>query len=325
VIAMQVLVVGANGQLGSAAAAELVRRGHQVRGSVRRADRGGGLAEAGVEVAVADPASAAGLGDAVDGAEAVLLTANTAAPRPGDDLSAAQRALERVVRDAEKAGVRRFCLVSVPRTPLGRRLPLERDKGGIEDLLRTVAMTRTVLRFPQFMEVWLALVGSSLPSRGEPRATVDRPSPFLGRFRRATGTLVEDHGVMLVPGSPRNRNAFIAIADVARCCAEALERSDLPDDLEVGGPEVLSWADVAAIFGEVLGRRVRCLSTPAVVYAVMAAALRPVAPVPSMVMALNQMAAVMETPWSPGGGGLVEPASMTTVREFLTRKAATVT
>lgn len=318
---MRVLVIGANGQLGSAAAAELVRRGHQVRGTVRRPERGAGLADAGVEVAVADLTSSTGLSGVLDDVECVLLTASPAAPRAGDDLTATQRALERVVTDAEKAGVRRFCLASIPRST-DRGLPLERDKGALEDLLLDSSMEPVVLRLPPFMEVWLALVGSSLPSRGEPHATVDRPAPFLHRFRRLTGTLVEDRGVMLVPGSPGNRNAFIAIADVASCCATALERPDLAGaDLEVGGPEVLSWSEVARIFGEVLGRKVRCVSTPGAVYAAMAAALRPIAPVPSMTMALNQLAAEMETPWSPGGAGLIDPAAMTTVQEFLSRKA----
>jgi uncharacterized protein YbjT (DUF2867 family) len=319
---VRILVVGANGQLGSTAAAELVRRGHQVRGSVRRLERGAGLADAGVEVVVADPGSAPDIRGVLQGVEAVLLTANSASPRAGDDQAATQRAFERLVLHAEHAGVRRFCLVSVPRTPLGRDLPIEREKGEVEDLLKDSSMESVVLRFPMFMEVWLGLVGSSLPSRGEPHATLDRPSPFLQRFRRLTGTLVEDRGVMLVPGSPSLRNAFIAVPDVARCCAEGLERPDLAGaDLEVGGPEILTWADVARIYGEVLDRKVRCVSTPSPVYGVLSALLKPFAPVPSMTMALNQMAAVVESPWSPGGAGLVDPASMTTVRELLQRKA----
>jgi uncharacterized protein YbjT (DUF2867 family) len=319
---MRVLVVGANGQLGSAAAAELVRRGHQVRGTVRRPDRGAGLADAGVEVAVADLTSSTGLSGVLDDVECLLLTANASAPRAGDDLEATQHALERVVTDAEKALVRRFCLVSVPKDPLGRRLPMARDKEAIEALLQDSSMERVVLRFPAFMEVWLALVGSSLPTRGEPHATVDRASSSLRRFRRLTGTLVEDRGVMLVPGSPRIRNAFIAVPDVASCCVAALERPDLEGaDLDVGGPEILTWSDVAHVFEEVLGRKVRCLSTPGAVYAAMAAALRPVAPVPAMTMALNHQVAVTETPWSPGGAGLVDPTTMTTVHDFLEHKA----
>jgi hypothetical protein len=109
---------------------------------------------------------------------------------------------------------------------------------------------------------------------------------------------------------------------VARACAEVVERPDLAgQDLEVGGPEVLTWTGVADEFGRVVGRRVRTVSTPGAVYGVMAKALAPFAPVPSATMGLNQMVAVMETPWSPGGGGLLDPAAMTTVRAFLEGKA----
>jgi uncharacterized protein YbjT (DUF2867 family) len=322
VVDVQVLVVGANGQLGFRCCQELVRRGHDVRGSVRRVERAAGLEATGTTVVVADPASTTGLGEALEGVGAVVLTANTAAPRAGDDLAATQRAFERIVRDAGAAGVGRFCLASVPSGPQGHTSPIERDKDRIASQVRAAGMECVALRFPPFMEVWLALVGSSLPARGEPHATVARPSPFLQRFRKVTRTLVEDRGVMLVPGSPRIRNAFIAISDVAKACAEAVERPDISDDVEVGGPEVLSWADVAAIYSDVLGRRVRVLSTPAPVYGAMAAALKPFAPVPSATMALNRMAATLETHWSPGGGGLVDPGDMTTAREFLTAKAA---
>ena len=99
------------------------------------------------------------------------------------------------------------------------------------------------------MEVWLALVGSSLPLRGEPHASIGRPSPFLRRFRGFSGSLVEDKGRMLVPGPPTGRHAFIAVADAARACVEATQRSDSsPGPLDVAGPEVLSWVTSPTTF-----------------------------------------------------------------------------
>jgi uncharacterized protein YbjT (DUF2867 family) len=151
-----------------------------------------------------------------------------------------------------------------------------------------------------------------------------RPSPFLRSFREVTGSLVEDRGVMLVPGSASLRNAFIAVPDVARVCVEAvLRQSDVAGrTFEVGGPEVLTWSDVAAIFGKVLERRVRIVATPVKVYAVAAALLGPVAETPAATMRLNQLLGASESPWGPGGGGLVDPTGMVTVEEFLREKAA---
>jgi len=91
---------------------------------------------------------------------------------------------------------------------------------------------------------------------------------------------------------------------------------------EVPGPEVLSWAQVADLYSRVLGRRVRAVSTPTAVFAVMATVLGRVDPATARTMALNRLAGAAETVWKPGGGGLVDPAGMTTVEQFLTVKAA---
>jgi hypothetical protein len=54
----------------------------------------------------------------------------------------------------------------------------------------------------------------------------------------------------------------------------------------------------------------------------MGVVLRPVAQVPAATMALNRFMATTATPWEPGGPGVLDPARMTTVRGFLTEKAA---
>lgn len=318
---MLVAVVGANGQLGFQCVKELVRRGHHVRGLVRRIERAGDLGAAGAEVMEADPAAGTGLRRSLEGVDAVVMTANSAAPRAGETPAGVHRDLKRVVSEAEAAGVPRFCLASTAKAPLDPAVPLGQSKRDLEQLLLDGPMEAAVLRFAPFTEVWLALVGSSVPVRGEAHATVNRPSPFMRRFRTATARLVEERGVMLVSGSARLRNAFITVPDAARACAEAVERPEARGVVEVGGPEVLTWQDVATEFTEVLGRRVRILSTPGPVYAALSAATRRVAPTPSAVFALNRLAATMETPWSPGGGGLVDPATMTTVRRLLEEKA----
>ncbi|MEP6814029.1 MAG: hypothetical protein ABI873_00605 [Marmoricola sp.] len=129
---------------------------------------------------------------------------------------------------------------------------------------------------------------------------------------------------MLVPGPSSHRHAFISVGDAARACVEAA-LSDRPAPsapLEVAGPEVLSWRDVADLFSEVLGRRVRVVTTPAPVYAAAARLLAPVAAVPSRIMAMNLYMASAESAWSDPGGGLVDPETLLTAREFLRTKAA---
>jgi uncharacterized protein YbjT (DUF2867 family) len=229
-----------------------------------------------------------------------------------------------LVEEALTAGVSRIVLPSVPASNKDQQVAPTRAKRNLERQLLEGPAGGWVLRLPPFMEAWFALVGSSLPLRGEPHATISRPSPFLRRFRSVTGSLVEDRGLMLVPGPAGNRHAFISVHDAARACIEAaLHRAAAPPEpLEVGGPEILSWREVADLYGKVLGRRIRVMSTPPPVYATAARLLAPIAPVPSRTMAMNLFMASTESAYPHPGGGLIDPATMLTAETFLNRKAA---
>lgn len=318
---MVVLVVGANGQLGSEVCRRLVAGGHEVRGSVRRRERAAGLGLDGVALVEADLARSPDLDGLLADVEALVLTANTAAPRAGDDVSAFTRGASRLVTEAGRRGLRRLVLPSIAESPVEAAVPFAAERRALETQVRAEVPDSVVLRFPPFMECWLALVGSSVPLRGEPGATIGRPSPFLRRFRSVTGTSVERRGLMLVPGPTTARQAFIAVADAAAACVAAVDRPALGGStVEVGGPQVLTWDEVASIFARHLGRPVRAVSTPAGVFAAAAAVLRPVAEVPSRTMGLNRYLGSSESAWEPGGG-VLDPASMTTVDEFIAAKA----
>lgn len=321
---MVVLVLGGNGQLGAACCAELVRRDQPVRATVRTTTRGAALRDAGVEVVELDLTSGADARRrALDGVECVIMSANAIAPRAGDRPGDLDTAMVDLVGDAEATGLRRLVLPSIPVTAVDDVVPFARARRDLERRVLGSSLDAWVLRFPPFMEAWLALVGSSLPLRGEPHATIARPSPFLRLFRRGTGRLVEDRGLMFVPGPATHRHAFIAVADAARACVEAaLRPGPGTGPIDVAGPEVLSWNDVATIFGDVLGRPVRVSTTPERVFAVAARMLGPVADVPARTMALNRYLAADETPWPDAGGGLLDPATMTRVEDLLRAKAA---
>lgn len=323
---MTVLVLGGNGQLGAACVAELTRSGVPVRATVRSQDRAAHLAalRPGVEVVEVDLATEPDRRrEALAGVDAIVMNANSVAPRRGEDPAQLEAALLDLVEEAVGAGVRRVVLPSVPVSPHDDQAPFAAARRALEQRLLAAPVDSWVLRMPPFMEVWLALVGSSIPLRGEPHATVGRPSPFLRTFRRATATLVEDRGLLLLPGSPDKRHAFLSSRDAARATVAAVRSGEAsPDPLEVAGPEVLSWRDVAATYARVLQRPVRILSTPAAVYAGASAVLRPLAEVPSRTMALNRYMAQSESAWTSAGGGLLDPASMTTVEAFLQKKSA---
>jgi uncharacterized protein YbjT (DUF2867 family) len=293
-----ILVVGATGQLGSLVVLELGRQGRPVRAMVRPPDLGRDLVDAGAELVAADLLKPETLDDALRGVRAVVATANAVAPtHRGDGHDALTRGYAEFIARAKAAGVERFVYASVPETPLDDDVPMIRAKRTVEELLAASGMSYAAPRMPPFIEVWLALVGSSIPVRGEPRATVQRQYPVLRRFRGVTGRSIEERGVMVLPGPASTRNAFISVHDTARVLSALVDATDVTGPVDVGGPEILTWTEVAEIFGEVLCRPVRVRSTPVAVFTVAQRVLARIAPSVSNVMGLNRLLATSETPW----------------------------
>jgi uncharacterized protein YbjT (DUF2867 family) len=106
------------------------------------------------------------------------------------------------------------------------------------------------------------------------------------------GGLVEKRGLLIVPGSGERRHAFISVDDVARCCIAATRHeAALNATLAIGGPEALSWNEVAATMAAVLGRPVQVVGTPAAVFALQKMLMRPFSEAAANIMALNWFAA----------------------------------
>ena len=319
-----ILVVGATGQVGSLVVRELRSAGAPVRAMVRDPAEANDLAATGAELAVADLGRPETLDAALDGVSAIVATANAVAPvRRGDSAAAVDAGYAELVRRAERSGVSRFVLASVPETPLDDRVPVARTKRRTEQLLAASSMSWLSLRMPPFSEVWLALVGSELPLRGESRATLERGYPTLRRFRRLTGRTIDRHGLMVVPGPAAARQAFLSVHDAAAGLAAAVRPETGSGPVDLGGPESLSWTDVAAIFESVLGRRVRVVSQPAALFAVLQRAFAPVAPSLAGVMGLNRLIATSQSDWdTTDAARRLGLGRLRTVEEILREKAA---
>jgi uncharacterized protein YbjT (DUF2867 family) len=319
-----ILVVGATGQVGSLVVRRLRAEGLPVRAMVRDPAAAADLAATGAELAVADLGRPDTLDAALTGATAVVATANAMAPVRRDDSAAAVDAgYAELVSRAVRAGVTRFVLASVPVTELDEQVPVARTKRRTERLLEESEMSWLSLRMPPFTEVWLALVGSELPLRGEERTTLSRSYPTLRRFRRITGRTVERRGLMVVPGPASARQAFLSVHDAAAALAAAVRPDTGSGPVDFGGPEALSWTEVAAIYERVLGRRVRVVSQPAAGFAVLSRLLAPVAPSLAGVMGLNRLLATSESDWDTAEAAQrLGLGPLRTVEEILREKAA---
>jgi uncharacterized protein YbjT (DUF2867 family) len=319
-----ILVVGATGQVGSLVVRRLRETGAPVRAMVRDPASAADLAAIGAELAVADLGRPDTLDAAVDGVSAIVATANAVAPtRPGDSAEAVDAGYGELIRRAERSGVSRFVLASVPVTEFDDRVPVARTKRRTEQLLAASGLSWLSLRMPPFSEVWLALVGSELPLRGEERTTLGRAYPTLRRFRRVTGRTIERHGVMVVPGPPSARQAFLSVHDAAAGLAAAVRPGTGEGPVDLGGPEVLSWTDVAGIYERVLGRRVRVVSQPAAAFAVAQRVFAPVAPSLAGVMGLNRLMASSQSDWdTTDTARRLGLGPLRTVEQILREKAA---
>ena len=88
------------------------------------------------------------------------------------------------------------CSPACRRHDLDERVPVARTKRRTEQLLAASGLSWLSLRMPPFSEVWLALVGSELPLRGEERTTLGRAYPTLREVpagHRAHGRAARAH------------------------------------------------------------------------------------------------------------------------------------
>ncbi len=202
-----ILVFGATGQLGSLVVGRLREQGRPVRALVRSDAAAEVLSGTGPELVRGDLRDGPSLAAAVAGVQAVVATANALAPsRPGDTPGALARGYAELISRAAEAGVLRFVNASIPVTPMDEEVPEVRLKRATEQRLSSSGLSHLSVRLAPFTEVWLALVGDSVPTRGERNGTLERPYPFLRRFRRLTGRTVDERGV-LVPARSAHPSA----------------------------------------------------------------------------------------------------------------------
>jgi nucleoside-diphosphate-sugar epimerase len=98
--------------------------------------------------------------------------------------------------------------------------------------------------------------------RGTRNATLER-GYWLTRLSAATSQRSLDRfGLALLRGDGRARHSFISSADVADALAVVATAGDALDEVQLRGPEALSWRQVAEVYERVLGRRVRAFRQP---------------------------------------------------------------
>lgn len=229
---MRALVSGATGFVGGRLATALAERGAEVRCLVRDRGRARTLAEAGHELHqgdVLDPSSLRGAGEGVATAYYLVHSMGRGSGREGF-AERERRAAANFARMAAEEGVERVVYL-----------------GGLGDERSEHLKSR-------------AATAAALAEHGPP-LTYFRAAMVIGAASESYRTvryLVERLPAMIAPAWLRNRTQPIAIADVLEYLVQAAE---LPEaggrEIQIGGPDVLTYAQVLDLMADVLGRRRR--------------------------------------------------------------------
>jgi uncharacterized protein YbjT (DUF2867 family) len=222
-----------------------------VRVLTRDPTRAGHLASRAVEVVHGDVRDAASIAKALRGADTVVSAVHGFTGPRGVSPASVDRAGNAHLIDAAARIGAAFVLVSVigasPSHPIG----LFRAKHAAEEMLRASGLPWTIVRASAFMETWGTIMGRPLQTSGR--------IPVFGRG-----------------DNPIN---FVSATDVAALISHAAARPSLRSQtLERGGPDNLTFNQVAAILQQAAGRRgtVRHIPRPALqAMATLTAAIKP--------------------------------------------------
>ena len=319
-----VLVVGATGQLGTAVVDRLAKAGVRVRALVRPTSPREFRAE-GVELAFGDLREPESLVAACQGMSTVVATANAVVPRaPGTFDEIEDTGYSNLLDACRAEDVKRIVFMSVVETPLDKSVTTFRLKRRIEEKIQGSGLAYSIFRGDFFMDDWFALMGSTIPLRGATAATLKRPFWFAKGFMAVAGASIDRRGIALVPGNGTTRHTPVALDDVAAILSAAAAAPETGENLleNLGGPEILSWHDVVAIFSRVLGKPLKMIHTPAKVYRVAADVLEALSPPAGNLMAMSWASASCDTAFD--GKPLAERfgVRLTSAEEFLRAKAA---
>ena len=237
---MNVLVTGGTGFVGRYLCAELVDRGHEVR-TMDRTPEPSAVPDA-VETVAGDITEYEDVAGAVEGQDAIInLVALSPLFKPsggnGMHDEVHRKGTEHCVEAAEEHGVDRFVQMSALGADPDGDTAYIRSKGRAESTVRESSLDWTIFR----------------------------PSVVFGEggeFVEFTRLLAPPY-VTLLPGGGKTRFQPIWIGDVVEMLAASLESEEhVGETYDIGGPEVLTLADVARLAHGARGRSVNVIPVP---------------------------------------------------------------
>jgi len=224
------LLTGATGSVGSRLLPQLLDRGEDVRCLVREPRRLGAK-RVDVQIALGDLGEMSDpylVRQALRGVDTVVHLAATIRDQPPHRIEELNGlATVRLLRAAERSGVRRFVFFSALNASVAQRTRFFRAKWLAEQAVVSSSLATTVFA---------------------PSIVYDRSDPWVTLLRRFSFL-----PVLPVSGSGQARFEPIWADDAARCVVAALDRGDRPR-YELAGPETLSYDEMSDLVSRVAGR-----------------------------------------------------------------------
>jgi uncharacterized protein YbjT (DUF2867 family) len=222
-----ILLAGGTGRLGRLLVDRLVKRGLPVRILTREPARGADLAGELVTVICGDVRDRRSLGPATAGVAVVVSAVHGFADPEGDSLAAVDRDGNANLVEAAKAVSAEFVLMSTVGAAADSPMELFRVKHAAEQHATTSGVPTTIVRATAFLELWTDLLGQTAGRSGRP----------------------------LVFGRGENPINFVSVADVAALVERAvIDPGTRGQILEIGGPENLTFNQLAQALQTAAGR-----------------------------------------------------------------------
>ena len=223
-----ILIAGGTGSLGTRIVHLLDARRLPMRVMTRDVKHGARLTADRVTIVEGDVQDAEAVKRAVAGVRTVISAVQGfAGPGAAGPEAVDWQGNLNLIRAAQLAGVEQFILVSIQGARADHPIPLFQMKYRAEEALRSSGLAWTILRASAFMELWAMLIGEPLLKTGK----------------------------TTVFGRGKNPINFVSVHDVARFVELAAVDATLRGtSLDIGGPENLTFNQVAEIFQREAGR-----------------------------------------------------------------------
>jgi uncharacterized protein YbjT (DUF2867 family) len=226
----RILLTGATGYVGGSLLPVLLEDGHHVRALARDAERARGSLPPEVEISQGDVVSGEGLRDALDGIDVAYYLVHSMGGGGEDFVERDRRAAANFGDAAREAGVERVVYLG--------GLEGVGDGPKSEHLRSREEVARVLAEHIRTIHVRAAMViGSGSASFVMLRSLVHRLP------------------VMVVPKWLETRTQPVSIVDVTHTLAALADLPNPPDEVQLGGADVLSYQEMMERYAHVSGRR----------------------------------------------------------------------